>query len=196
MPGGIAEALGRFAIRCKREDRRRRRSVTRELTALQRGFVTAYVGNGGNGTKAAEAAGYSPHSARQLAGELLSLPHVCAALHAERERRIARIATASLDVLEGVLLDDDAATAQRVKVALAIIDRAGHTVPKRSASASEGGKDQRNMTREELESSLRTLASAIESARHPTIDAEAETIEVDGPLPPQKAVLLSATRLP
>jgi phage terminase small subunit len=51
-----------------------------ELNAKQAAFVTAWLGNGGNGKQAAIAAGYSPKSAEQQASYLRSLPKVAAAI--------------------------------------------------------------------------------------------------------------------
>ena len=56
------------------------------LTDKQGQFVLAYVRNGGLATKAAEDAGYA--SPKNAAYDLLRLPHVLAAIRAERERSI------------------------------------------------------------------------------------------------------------
>jgi hypothetical protein len=60
----------------------------RPLTARRRRFVLAYL-RGGNATKAAIAAGYSPRSAASIASELRRMPNVKAAIEAGQARRAA-----------------------------------------------------------------------------------------------------------
>ena len=50
------------------------------LTELQEGFAVNYAANGGNGAKAAIAAGYSKNGAAVTASRLLNDPRVCAAV--------------------------------------------------------------------------------------------------------------------
>lgn len=50
--------------------------AAKSLTPRHARFVAEYVANGGNGTQAAIAAGYSPTSAKFRASEMLTLPHV------------------------------------------------------------------------------------------------------------------------
>ena len=51
-----------------------------KLTDMQRAFVRELVSNGGDRTEAAIHAGYSPHTAREQAYELLAKPHVMQAV--------------------------------------------------------------------------------------------------------------------
>lgn len=53
---------------------------SKDLTPLQQAFVDEFVSNGGNKEQAAIDAGYSEHSARVQAYELLKKPHVMQAI--------------------------------------------------------------------------------------------------------------------
>lgn len=55
-----------------------------KLTKRQELFVTQYLANGGNGAAAARDAGYSEHTARQIATENLAKPYVASAIRAKR----------------------------------------------------------------------------------------------------------------
>ena len=55
-----------------------------KLTKRQELFVTQYLANGGNGAAAARDAGYSEHTARQIATENLAKPYMAAAIDAKR----------------------------------------------------------------------------------------------------------------
>lgn len=60
-----------------------------KLSEKERRFVDAYLGSsGGNATRAAIAAGYSRHTARQLGARLLSKVHVQAAI-AQRQAKLS-----------------------------------------------------------------------------------------------------------
>lgn len=151
----------------------------RELTDQQRAFVREYVANDGNGAEAARTAGYTSKYARQMANSLLQIPHVLAALHIERERRIGRIATVALGVLEGVLLDDDAPIAQKVKAAGMALDRAGHTPPKRGDAPREGEKRPEQMNKAELEAFIRRATRQLREETAQVLDLQAEAIDGD-----------------
>lgn len=62
------------------------RKRKRRLTALARAFVEAYADSPGNQTQAAIKAGYSPHSAKQRASELLAREDVQRAIREHQER--------------------------------------------------------------------------------------------------------------
>ena len=55
-----------------------------KLTKRQELFVTQYLANGGNGAAAARDAGYSEHTARQIATENLAKPYMASAIDAKR----------------------------------------------------------------------------------------------------------------
>lgn len=62
--------------------------MPKELSELERRFVDAYIGQAeGNGTKAAELAGYSQKSARAQASRLLTRRNIADAIAQRRERR-------------------------------------------------------------------------------------------------------------
>ena len=64
--------------------------MTRQLTVKQEAFVHAYCANGGNGTQAAIAAGYSEDTARFIAAENLTKPNISAAIEQWREANRAK----------------------------------------------------------------------------------------------------------
>lgn len=83
-----------------------------ELTAQQRTFVSAYLGEAaGNATKAAIIAGYSEKAARQVASRLLTYAHIQHAIEGRLEkhdlrtdailRRLGKLAYATPDKVTG-----------------------------------------------------------------------------------------------
>lgn len=66
------------------------------LNMRQQKFVDEYIRNGGNGTQAAIFAGYSEHSARQIASELLSKPYIKEAIE-QRKRDLNAASSVGLD---------------------------------------------------------------------------------------------------
>jgi hypothetical protein len=96
------------------------------LTDRQEAFAVAYVDLGGNATRAALQAGYSPNCARVLGSRLARNPQVQAAIRAEQQRLIGgRLASAALGVLEQVMCDENAPAGARVDAAKTLLDRAG-----------------------------------------------------------------------
>jgi phage terminase small subunit len=104
----------------------------RELNHRQRSFVVEYLQNGGNATKAALSAGYSPKSAYSQGHDLLKKPEIARLLSrrseeldiklADLRRRLEQIASLDLrramkwgpdgvEVLDSDDLDDDTAMA-------------------------------------------------------------------------------------
>ncbi len=73
----------------------------RFLSALQNKFVTAYITNGGNGCKAAIAAGYAKKGARNAAAENLKSPVIIEALEQQREALAVR-STITLERIEAM----------------------------------------------------------------------------------------------
>ena len=68
------------------------------MTTRQRRFVAEYIANGGNGTQAAIAAGYSKRSAHDIASENLRKPEIAAAL-AKQELRVTTRAAVTAEML-------------------------------------------------------------------------------------------------
>ena len=106
----------------------------RSLTEQQAAFVAAFTGEPGaigNAAEAARRAGYSRRSAGELGRELLTKPHVRAAIYdANRAQINGKLATKAVEVLQGILEDDTAAPKLRLDAAKTVLDRAGYIAPK------------------------------------------------------------------
>ena len=156
----------------------------RPLTDRQVRFVVEYVANGGNGTKAALAAGYSDVAPHGEAWRLTQLPHVQAAIAAETLKQFGRHAPAAVDVLAEIMIDSDQPGGVRVKAAGMILDRAGFTPPKRHEIESDRDKRPENMNKSELEAFIRKATSQLREASVPVLNAavdaagEAHVIDV------------------
>ena len=117
-------------------------------------FATAYVANGGNATKAAIAAGYSPTSARQQAYKLTRNATVQRLIREEQQRVIGgRLCSKALQVLEQIMDDPEAPVGARVDACKTILDRGG--IPAIPAAMVAGGqliegKPVQAMSRDEL----------------------------------------------
>lgn len=91
-----------------------------KLTPKQRAFVEHYINNGGKGTEAAKAAGYSTKyktNCKNVAHKLLKDPHVVMAIQAHKRRAVGQIATKE-DLKEfwtEVMKDDRAELKDRLK---------------------------------------------------------------------------------
>ena len=94
-----------------------------ELTPKQEAFAREYVMNGGHGEKAAIAAGYSAHTARQKASQLLRKPKVQEAIRTETFEQVERLAPRALNVLLDIIDDPEVAARDRVRAAEAILER-------------------------------------------------------------------------
>jgi phage terminase small subunit len=97
--------------------------LTTGLTPMQARFAEAYVANGGHGEDAAKVAGFSPHTARIKASQLLRLPKVQAAVRAHAFAQVDKLAPKALAVLERIIEDPNAAPRDRSRAAEAILDR-------------------------------------------------------------------------
>jgi phage terminase small subunit len=62
------------------------------ITPKQQAFINAYIANGGQGSQAAIAAGYSPKDSRNAAYRMLKLPKIQQRLVEDRERQLERLA--------------------------------------------------------------------------------------------------------
>lgn len=125
------------------------------VTANQQRFAAEYVRNGGNAVAAAIAAGYSEVSARQQGYALTSLPHVAALIRRELLRQLGGHAVNAVDVLSSIMLDEAMPPPSRVRAAIAILDRAGVTPPKRTEADEEGRKPLNKLSKEELATFIR-----------------------------------------
>jgi len=143
-----------------------------QLSEQQREFAIAYVANGGNGTAAAVAAGYSEHSARSAAYKLTRLPQVETAIRAEQRRVLGgRLANKALAVLEAILSDENAPFGARVDAAKTLLDRGGVVAPKPGDEKDLADKPISRMT----EGELIELIQRLEAERAPEQGAESVT---------------------
>ncbi len=94
------------------------------LTAKQRSWVVAYVANGGNGTLAAEMAGYD--YPREAACKAMQNPQVMAAVRRERSMVLESGACLALGVMQKLMADDDINPETRFKAARWTLEAAGH----------------------------------------------------------------------
>jgi len=125
-------------------------------TENQAAFAVAYVANGGNGTEAAKAAGYSPQTARQQAASLLNKPHVRDAIHAEQARTMGtELASAAVGRLRQIINDQSAHPKIVLDAAKTILDRAGHVAPKAAEPEPPARKPLAEMSVQELEEFIR-----------------------------------------
>jgi phage terminase small subunit len=76
--------------------------ASKSLTAKQARFVQEYLVDG-NGSAAAVRAGYSPHSAREIASETLAKPAVAAALREKQAELSASLEITRVGVIQGLL---------------------------------------------------------------------------------------------
>lgn len=75
-----------------------------KLTWRQEQFLWHYMRNGGKGAAAAIKAGYSAHTARIQASDLLTRPHIRAALEAKQEAQRSRTQLKLDDVVDELLI--------------------------------------------------------------------------------------------
>jgi len=104
---------------------------TSVLTPKQERFAEEYVANGGNASKAAEAAGYSPSVCHAATREVLgsnavqkSISEHLAELRERTYQKLAALAGQALDILAGIAADPLAPATARVSAANSILDRA------------------------------------------------------------------------
>lgn len=78
------------------------------LTPKMKAFCEEYVGNGGNGTQAAIAAGYSKAAAKEIASENLTKPNILAYIKKLTEPKDGKRIASAEDVLEYLTMVVDA----------------------------------------------------------------------------------------
>jgi phage terminase small subunit len=156
------------------------KTLMEPLTDLQRKFVKAYVELGGNIAQASKHAGYAT---RQSGEATAKLPHVMAAIHAEREFIIkVDIGTLGLAGIRKLLTDDKTPAHvlfQASKYALSI---AGHCEALPDSKDEVKNKPLAEMSLDELKEYVakgKVILEAIPMATARTIDIES---------PPAKAV--------
>lgn len=128
------------------------------------------VRNGGNATAAADAAGYRDPGSRGW--ELMQKPHIVAALHEARQRKLGNLATAGLALIERVIDgSEDAPIKVRFEASKFVIQLAGHVAPKAGDAQETDEKPMEEWTIEELEAFVRRGEEAAKRAKQPILDA-------------------------
>jgi len=105
-------------------------SVQSKLTSLQDKFVDEYISNGGVGSKAAIAAGYSENTAAQSAYVLLRKPQVMQEIYRRTVEQIGLAAPKALGTIVG-LIDKAKSDYVKLEAAKDILDRSGMRPPER-----------------------------------------------------------------
>jgi hypothetical protein len=139
----------------------------RRLTEQQQRFVVAYTtaeGAVGNASEAARQAGYSFHTAGEIARQLMGKPHVRDAIReANKEQISGRMATKAIALLGRVIDDESVPMKTRVDAARTILDRAGFCAlqapPKRLSD-----KHLSEMTADELRETMRLARAEMDKA--------------------------------
>lgn len=152
-----------------------------ELTELQANFVAAYTENGGMAIMAALAAGYAPATAKDASGHLLQNPKVRAAI-AERVAVLIETegAVIGYKVLSEIARDENAPPNVRRLAARDLLVMAGYGRAQPKAQDAPGSKPLAEMTRQELEETVRHSAAILAAARElerPTVEGAAQPLE-------------------
>lgn len=126
-----------------------------KLTIKQARFVLEYVANGGNGTKAAIAAGYGEKSAAISASENLKRDYIQRAIE-EHELAIAKAAGITPEIMASMIMDeargipDDSTQAGRLKAMQLLIEYSGGFDKNKQRVEHSGGIDLSSKSDEEL----------------------------------------------
>lgn len=131
------------------------------LTPNQRAYVIAIVKNGGNSHAAAIEAGYSDG---RTGWQLEQLPHVRSAIHAEREKKLGRLASMALGTIEAILdPESEVSPRDKLKAATWVLESVGHGKQGAKDEREKDGKELAEMSIEELEAEyLRNKAREVE----------------------------------
>lgn len=145
----------------------------RGLTHKQRSFVSAYVLNGGNGTTAAETAGYS--HPRTDAYHLLRLPHVIDAIRQERGVSIeTEGACMAWATMQAIMRDPQYSGAVKFQAAKWTLEQSGHGLAAQRAQLGlPSDKPLSEMNLQELEAFITAggvALQALQQQRANTID--------------------------
>jgi phage terminase small subunit len=147
-----------------------------QLTELQRGFVVAFVRNGGNATQAAEAAGYKYERLDRAGHDALKSTAVQAAIQSEIRRALSvDLAGLALGVVRGILEDVTMEPKIRLDAAKVALDRGGYVAPKAADASSDGLRELHEMSVQELETFLQKAKSNAANAA-PVIDLDATEV--------------------
>jgi len=137
----------------------------RELTDMQQAFVLAITSDPrciGKPEEAAIAAGFSEKTARVQAQQLLTKPHVAAAITKANQEQISGPLASKAVALLGRLIDDEQAPKSvRLEAAKTILDRAGHVSARTPvALADMSPKDIKDMSPDQLAGVLSQASAA------------------------------------
>jgi phage terminase small subunit len=143
---------------------------------MQQAFVVEFVTNGGVATKAAIGAGYSQQSARQIASQLLSKPHIQEAIRREQRKRLCGLGSKALSVIESILDDQAAPAGVRLDAAKTVLDRCGFTAETARAEQMYGNKPLEEMTAQELQDFIREGMKQLKEQQSATVEGEARLV--------------------
>lgn len=135
-------------------------ALTHSYTSHQRAFVAAIVA-GSDKTDAAIKAGYSPESAKDIANQMLHVPHIMAAVQIGVARELATAAPIALNLLRNIVADDKCDMRLRVVCAKTLLDRAGHVAPKDVAPSQAGETPLNEMSMTDLRALADKLSGEI-----------------------------------
>ncbi len=172
---------GRSLTGFRRDQKGRLAGIDGTLTPRQRLFVAAYVDNGGVANAAAIVSGYSCGS---TASQLLSLPHVQAAIRDRRLQAIDSIACQAVGTLREVMADKLAPASAKVQAARLALALAGHTEKTGDgpgAGAAGAGVPLESMTVEALEEFVKAGAAAVSRLRPVLTIQAADSAGFSGP---------------
>jgi hypothetical protein len=107
------------------------------------------------------------------------LPHVQEAIHTEQSRFIKQdLSQLALGVCWGILKDENAPVRVRADVAIKILDRAGHVVPKAPEPIEkQGEKPMSEWSVEELEDFIRRGKEAMQMSDDVIVDGVCESVD-------------------
>lgn len=132
-----------------------------ELTEKQLAFVRHITSTGdavGNASKAARLAGYSEASSKEMGYQLLHKPHVRAAIFDANQAMISgELASKAVEVLQGIIEDENAPQKLRLDAAKTILDRAGVIPPKAPDAPDIADKGLEELSVQELQQQLDDL---------------------------------------
>jgi phage terminase small subunit len=120
------------------------------LTPKEESFCREYVANNGNATKAAEAAGYSKKTARQIGTEILTKPSIKARLKALSAKSVAKSEATAERVVEelAILALSDIADFVECEEGEAVKIKSFSSLPKGATRAIKKIKAKQNFTPE------------------------------------------------
>lgn len=148
-----------------------------QLTELQRGFVVAFVRNGGNATQAAEAAGYKYERLDRAGHDALKSTAVQAAIQSEIRRALSvDLAGLALGVVRGILEDQTMEPKIRLDAAKVALDRGGYVAPKAADAGSGDLKAVEEMSIAELESYIAKSKHEAAQRAIPVMDLDATEV--------------------